>query len=65
MELMGSEICAHKALAEEEILSVLDADQTELFLQMQEERQLRANERTRNRKGRDPVDCAGYEGDGS
>jgi hypothetical protein len=65
MELMGAEICAHKAQSEEEILSILDAEQTELFLQMREERQFRANDKTRSRKGRDPLDCSGYEGGGS
>ena len=56
---MGAEICAHKAQSEEEILSILDAEQTELFLQMREERQFRANDKTRSRKGRDPLDCSG------
>ena len=62
MELMGDEICAHKAQSEEEILSILDAEQTELFLQMREEHQFRANDRSRSRKVRDPLDCSGYQG---
>ncbi len=53
MELMGAEICAQKAQSEEAILAILDAEQTELFLQMKEERQFRANDKTRTRKGRD------------
>ena len=34
MMIMGPEICAQRAENEEAILAILDADQTELFLQM-------------------------------
>jgi len=62
MEIMGAEICAQKAQAEQAILAILDADQAELFLQMQEDRQIRANSRTRSGKRHDGLDCSGYEG---
>jgi hypothetical protein len=62
MEIMGAEICTQKAQAEEAILAILNTDQAELFLQMQEDRQIRPNSRTRSRKGHDPLDCSGYEG---
>jgi hypothetical protein len=62
MEIMGAEICAQKAQAEEAILAILDTDQAELFLQIQEERQIRANRRSRSGKGHDAPDCSGYAG---
>jgi len=65
MEIMGAEICAQKAQAEEAILAILDADQAELFLQLKEERQLRANHPAHSRKGLDGPDCSAYSGDDS
>ena len=62
MEIMGAEICAQKAQAEEAILAILDAEQAELFLQMKEDRQVRANGPTRSRKGHDGPDCFGDAG---
>jgi len=61
MAIMGDEICAERTRAEEEILAILDTEQAELFLQMREERQIRANSRTRSRKGEEALDCSGYE----
>ena len=58
MEIMGGDICAQKAQTEEAMLSILDADQTELFLQMKEERQTRARNQTRSRKGDHSPDCS-------
>ena len=62
MAIMGAEICAQKALAEEEILSILDTDQAELFLQMKADRQARGGDRNRSRKGRGDLDCTEFEG---
>ena len=58
MMIMGPEICAQKADNEEAILAVLDADQTELFLQMKEQRRANAtNTRNRNAKRMGELDC--------
>lgn len=65
MEIMGAEICAQRARGEEAILAILDAEQAELFLQMQLERQIRASSRTRSRQDHDAPDCSGYPGDDS
>jgi hypothetical protein len=65
MEIMGAEICAQKAQAEEAILAILDTEQAELFLQMKEDRQVRANGPTRSRKGHNGPDCSGYAGEDS
>ena len=58
MMLMGPEICAQRAENEEAILAILDADQTELFLQMKEQRRAdAANTRNRNAKRMGELDC--------
>ena len=58
MMLMGPEICAQRAENEEAILAILDADQTELFLQMKEQRRVdAANTRNRNAKRMGEPDC--------
>jgi Spy/CpxP family protein refolding chaperone len=62
MAIMGAEICAQKAQAEEEILSVLNTEQAELFLQMKADRQARGGDRNRSRKGREDLDCTEFEG---
>jgi hypothetical protein len=62
MEIMGAEICAQKARAEEAILAILDTEQAELFLQMKEDRPSRAHNRTRSRKDHDAPDCSEYAG---
>jgi len=58
MMLMGPEICAQRAENEEAILAILDADQTELFLQRKEQRRAdAANTRNRNAKRMGELDC--------
>ena len=60
MEIMGAEICAQKAQTEEEILSILDAEQAESFMQLKAEREERAQGRSHSRKGRGGPDCSQY-----
>jgi len=60
MAIMGAEICAQNAEAEEAIISILDPQQTELFLQMKEQRQARADGRNHHWKGKDLPDCSEY-----
>ena len=63
MTLIGPEICAHKLETGEAILAILTAEQTETFLQIREERQLKAEKHDRGRRGRGgDLDCSGYEG---
>ena len=58
MMIMGPEICAQRAENEEAILAILDADQTEQFLQMKEQRRAdAANTRNRNAKRMGELDC--------
>src|SRR5210317_2562166 len=45
MALLGPEICAQRAAAEEDVLAILTADQQEQFLLLKEERKTRATER--------------------
>jgi len=54
MMLMGPEICAQRAENEEAILAILDANQTELFLQMKEQRQA---SQSRNAKRMGELNC--------
>jgi Spy/CpxP family protein refolding chaperone len=61
MALMGPEICAQKAETEEAMLAILDANQAESFLQLQTEREERAQDRTGKRKGPIGPDCSDYE----
>jgi len=61
MAIMGKEICAQKAQTEESILSVLDAEQAETFLQMKDQRAERAKgRRSGNRHGWGSPDCSDY-----
>jgi hypothetical protein len=61
MALIGPEICAHKFESEEAILAILTAAQTETFLQIRGERQLKAEKHDRGRRGRGgDLDCSGY-----
>jgi len=62
MALMGPEICAQRAEAEDAILSILDEEQTALYLEIRQQRQERGDRHDRQRRARDPVDCAAYEG---
>ena len=58
MLLMGPEICAQRAANEEAMLAILDAEQTELFLQIKEQRQVNAsNSRGRNAKRMGEMNC--------
>jgi len=58
MLLMGPEICAQRAENEEAILAILDAEQTELFLQIKEQRQLaNTNRKGRRGNGMGELDC--------
>jgi len=54
MMIMGPEICAQRAENEEAILAILDANQTELFLQMKEQRQA---SQSRNAKRMGELNC--------
>jgi Spy/CpxP family protein refolding chaperone len=62
MLLMGPEICAQRAEAEDAILAILTPEQVETFLQIREERQDKAKDRGHGRKGRRGLDCSDYEG---
>lgn len=62
---MGPEICARMMETEEEILAILDPSQAEQFLQMKEERRIRAQEKNHYRGRMGPPDCSEYEDSGS
>ena len=53
MAMLGPEICAQRAEHEAAMLTILDPDQTELFMQIKQERQAKANRKGRggNRMG--------------
>lgn len=63
MAIMGAEICAQRAQTEEAMLSILDAEQTELFLQMKEDRLAMGEGRMRSRNGRSGMDCDDFDVD--
>ena len=63
MILLGPEICAQKAEAEDEILAILTAEQVKQFLQLKEERRARTEQHQRQ-KGQNRLDCSQYESDG-
>lgn len=65
MALMGPEICAQRAEAEDAILSILDEEQTALYLEIRQQRQERGDRRNRHGRAGDPLDCTPYEGDDS
>ena len=58
MALMGPEICAQKAASEAAVLAILTAEQTELYLQIKEERKAQAEHKGHGRKGRSGLDCS-------
>jgi len=62
MALLGPEICAQRAEAEDAIHSILDEEQTALYLEIRQQRQERGDRHNRQRRARDPLDCAAYEG---
>ena len=61
MALMGPEICAQKAETEEAMLAILDAEQAEQFLELQAQREERAQDRSGKRKGPFGPDCSDFE----
>ena len=56
MEMMGPEICAQRAQTEEAILGTLTAEQTELYLQIREDRQ--GKSRRKGHGGNAEPDCS-------
>ncbi len=62
MALMGPEICAQRAEAEDAILSILDEEQTALYLEIRQER---GNKHRRQGRAGDPLDCNAFEDEGS
>ena len=60
MALMGPEICAQKAETEEAMLGILDADQAEMLLELQAQREERAQDRSGKHKGPLGPDCSEY-----
>ena len=58
MAMLGPEICAQRAEHEEAMLAILDREQTELFLQMKEQRQANATRlQSRNAKRLGELNC--------
>ena len=58
MMLLGPEICAQRAENEEAMLAILDAEQTELFLQIKEQRQANAaHSRSRHARRMGELNC--------
>jgi Spy/CpxP family protein refolding chaperone len=62
MLMMGPEICALRAQTDEAILSILDQEQAQQFLQHREQRQSQAIQKRERRRAGD-LDCSQY-GDG-
>jgi len=58
MEIMGPEICAQRAQTEEAILGILTAEQTELYLQIREDRQGKSRKKGRGGNGNAELDCS-------
>jgi Spy/CpxP family protein refolding chaperone len=57
MELLGPEICAQRAETEDAILAILTAEQTELFLQIKEDRQSNPDRKGHAGKRPGELDC--------
>jgi Spy/CpxP family protein refolding chaperone len=57
MELLGPEICAQRAETEDAILAILTAEQTELFLQIKEDRQNHPDRKGHAGKRPGELDC--------
>ena len=57
MAMLGPEICAQRAEHEEAMLAILDPDQTELFMQIKQERQAKANRKGRGGKRMGELNC--------
>ena len=57
MAMLGPEICAQRAEHEAAMLDILDSDQTELFMQIKQERQANANRKGRGGKRMGELNC--------
>jgi hypothetical protein len=57
MAMLGPEICAQRAEQEEAMLAILDSEQTELFMQIKQERQANANRKGRGGKRMGELNC--------
>ena len=57
MALLGPEICAQRAEMEDAILTILTAEQTELFLQIKEDRQSNPDRKGHAGKRPGKLDC--------
>ena len=57
MAMLGPEICAQRAEHEAAILTILDPDQTELFMQIKQERQAKARQKGRGGKRMGELNC--------
>jgi hypothetical protein len=57
MALLGPEICAQRAETEDAILAILTAEQTELFLQIKEDRQSNPDRKGHAGKRPGELDC--------
>jgi len=57
MAMLGPEICAQRAEQEEAMLTILDPEQTELFMQIKQERQANANRKGRGGKRMGALNC--------
>jgi len=57
MAMLGPEICAQRAEQEEAMLTILDPEQTELFMQIKQERQANANRKGRGGKRMSKLNC--------
>jgi len=60
MAIMGPEICAQRAVAEDAILAILTEEQALQLQQMKEEHRSKANERGHSR-GPSRPDCSGFD----
>ena len=59
MEIMGPEICAQKLDHEQAVLDILTPEQTEIFLEMNEQRRTKADRKRGGDNGRQKLDCEG------
>jgi len=64
MTMFGAEICDQRRATEEAILAVLTPEQTELFLEMAEQRRQKAKNRDRGGRNRGGLDCSEAEAEG-
>jgi len=57
MALLGPEICAQRAEAEEAVLSILDEEQADRYFELKQQREERAGQRERRRERKGGLDC--------